>query len=79
MRDENLVVDINWLEMLKFSVASINRSEEVKELMFAVLQKNKSLAQQLFKWIRDNNPSLCDKWTGEFTNKVGEAVLEEGV
>ena len=74
--DDEVVIDTNWLEMLKFAIQLINRSDEVKGLLFTILDKNTDIAKELFKWLRKTRLDLCQSWTDEFKLRLGEAILE---
>jgi GTPase SAR1 family protein len=72
-------VDNNWLEMLKFSCENIKESDEVKNLVYKVLEKSiiKDLAGNLFEWLRTNHPNKCESWEENFYTKYGKSVLND--
>ncbi len=67
-------IDSNWLEMLKFSCENINDSNEIKSLVYAVLEKSirKDLVKDLVIWLKNNHPNKCKSWEKEFYTKYGE-------
>jgi hypothetical protein len=67
-------IDSNWLEMLKFSCENIEDSNEVKSLVYEVLERSvrKDLVKQLFEWLKANHPSKCKTWENNFYTKYGE-------
>ena len=64
--DAEVAIDTNWLEMLKFAIQLINRSDEVRSLLFTILDRNIDIAKELFKWLSETRPDLCEGWTDEF-------------
>jgi len=76
VNDEMIVVDINWDAMLKFTVQSINQSNEIKALLFSLLRKNRDLVGKLFKWLRGSYPDLCQDWSDEFISRFGGEMLK---
>jgi hypothetical protein len=73
----DVVIDVNWLEMLKFAVPELSSSEDVKGLLETVLTKStdKKLAGVLFKWLEIYHPLLCQSWGNDFKQKFAEAIL----
>ncbi|MCP5106380.1 MAG: hypothetical protein GY950_23545 [bacterium] len=67
--DNEMYVDFNWRAMLEFVIISQGSSEEIKELLFAILEKNKILARTLFEWLGIHYPALCKSWLREFKIK----------
>lgn len=67
-------IDSNWLEMLKFSCEDIADSNEVKGLVFGVLEKSirKDLVKDLVIWLKTNHPTKCQSWEKDFYAKYGE-------
>lgn len=74
---EDVEIDVNWIEMLKFAIPDLNGSQDVEGLLHDVLAKspNKKLAGVLFNWLEANQPSLCQSWGDNFKLKYAEAVL----
>jgi GTPase SAR1 family protein len=66
-------IDSNWLEMLKFSCENIKDSNEVKRLVYEVLEKSmrKDLVKDLVKWLKTNQPSKCKTWEKDFYAQYG--------
>lgn len=62
--------------MLQFSVESINSSEVVKNLLFVLLDKNKKIAGELFKWVNASFRDYSENWDTEFKLKYAETNLE---
>jgi len=62
--------------MLQFSVESINSSEVVKNLLFVLLDKNKKIAGELFKWVNASFRGYSVNWNAEFKQKYAEVDLE---
>jgi len=77
LSDENLDIDDNWREMLKFVLLDLERSDEAKNLVEGILQKNARLAGDLFAWLTMNRPALCESWSTDFKIKFADATLEE--
>jgi len=67
-------VDINWLEMLKFSCENIKDSDEVKALVYEVLKRSvrKDVVRDLFEWLRANQSDKCKSWEREFYAMYGQ-------
>jgi hypothetical protein len=68
------LIDSNWLEMLKFSCEKIEDSNEVKSLVYEVLEKSvrKDLVKKLFEWLKVNHPGKRKSWENNFHTKYGE-------
>lgn len=69
-------LDINWRPMLEFVVLERINAEEARSLLYSVLIKNKRVAGELFKWLRQGYPELCQPWADEFKRRYGELMLE---
>lgn len=71
---EGKQIDSNWLEMLKFACENIENSNEVKSLVYSVMEKSirKDLVKKLFEWLKTNHPNKCKTWEKEFYAKYGE-------
>jgi hypothetical protein len=78
-------IDANWRSMLEFVCQDIydcapseaeRRSQELKNLVFAILAKNENLAMDLFKWLKRYKPSFCKEWEDEFYRGFGKATSE---
>jgi hypothetical protein len=67
-------IDSNWLEMLKFACENIENSNEVKSLVYEVLEKSirRDVVKNLFEWLKVNHPNKCKTWEKEFYTKYGE-------
>jgi hypothetical protein len=59
-------VDSNWLPMLQFVCLEVDAPCDVKDLLLAILTKNASIAGDVFRWVRDVRPDLCESWYEEF-------------
>jgi len=68
-------VEFNWEPMLRFALFYINTSEEIRDLFFALLERNKFLAIDLFKWLNISKPGLGKEWSYWFEQKLGQAML----
>lgn len=70
---EGKAIDSNWLEMLKFSCENIRDPNEVKSLVYEVLEKSmrKDLVRDLVKWLKSHQPSKCKMWEKEFYARYG--------
>jgi hypothetical protein len=75
---EGKPIDNNWLEMLKFSCESLQTPDEVKSLVYKVVEKSiiKDLVKNLFKWLKTNHPQKCESWKANFYTKYGESDFE---
>ena len=65
LNEDNVTVDINWRSILEFTIFELGtkQASEVKDLLFAVLKKNKDVAGELFNWLQYLYPNLCESWT----------------
>ncbi len=72
---ENLEIDDNWREMLKFVFLDLQRPEEAKDLLERILLKRPALAGDLFTWLKGTCPALSESWTTEFKIKFADATL----
>lgn len=68
-------VDFNWQPMLRFTLFYLDKSEEIRDLFLALLDKNKFLAIDLFKWLNTSNSDLGKEWSLSFEQKLGQAML----
>ena len=71
-------IDINWLDMLKFSCENITDPAEVKALVFKVLEKSlgKKVVRDLFDWLKTTQSFKCEVWEQEFFTKYGALDFE---
>ncbi|MGD8782137.1 MAG: hypothetical protein PVH88_24630 [Ignavibacteria bacterium] len=80
----NEEIDTNWLPMLEFTVLEIKNTQnetnfenEIKALLFTVLDKNYKIAEKLFGVIKQPHYSLNFLWEDEFKRKFGEIILSK--
>jgi hypothetical protein len=69
-------VDLNWRSMLEFTILEVATPEATKDLLLAVLNKNRQLAAELFKWAKELHPNLVEGWEEEFNRAYGKVSLE---
>jgi len=70
-------VDFSWLPMLRFAGSYLRESKrDIRDLVFSVVEKNKFLAIELFKWLETIEPALLKGWTSGFKRKLGGAMLD---
>lgn len=74
---EKTTVDVNWRPMLEFVILQFEHNEEIRDLLLALLPKNKRLAGDLFNWVRNNQPDACQNWSDEFKQGFAEAMLRQ--
>jgi GTPase SAR1 family protein len=72
---EDLQIDDNWGEMLKFVLLSLEQPDEAKGLLERILVKNSRLAGALFSWLELTVPSLCNGWARDFKIKFADSIL----
>lgn len=51
-------------------------AQELEDLLLSILDKNISLAMDLFKWLKRIKPSLRKEWEDEFERQYGKGVSE---
>jgi hypothetical protein len=71
-----LKIDANWGTMLEFTILEVGNAKTTRELLLAILSKNRQVAADLFKWLRDSHPDLVAGWAEDFTRAYGKASLE---
>jgi hypothetical protein len=75
LREGRIVVDDNWLQMLEFVVLRLNRPDAAKNLVLAILQKNRNLSGNLFKSIKRSRSGLVLSWEDDFNREYGKLTL----
>ena len=76
LADNGLSIDSNWFEALRFVLATFTQLQVCKEFLYAVFEKNRTLAGELFTWLDSSQPGLTAEWSGAFKVKIAEAVLD---
>jgi hypothetical protein len=76
LADPELTIDPNWRSMLEFTILDLATTQATRDLLFAVLRKNRPLAAELFKWIKQLHPTLVAGWEEEFNLTYGRISLE---
>jgi hypothetical protein len=74
--DPELNVDANWGSMFEFTILDVATPEATKDLLLAILSKNRQLAAELFKWARELHPNLVAGWEEEFNRIYGKITLQ---
>jgi hypothetical protein len=74
--DPELKVEPNWGSMFEFTILEVATPQATKDLLFAVLSKNRQLAAELFKWAKGFHLSLVEGWEEEFNRAYGKIALE---
>ena len=69
-------MDANWRSMFEFTILEVRTPEATKDLLFAVLDKNRQLAAELFRWAKALHPNLVAGWEEEFNRVYGRVALE---
>jgi hypothetical protein len=76
LADPELKVDPNWRSMFEFTILEVATPDATKDLLLAVLSKNRQLAAELFKWAKELHPTLVAGWEDEFNRIYGKMSLE---
>jgi hypothetical protein len=69
-------VDLNWRSMFEFTILEVATPEATKDLLLAVLNKNRQLAAELFKWAKEFHLDLVEGWEEQFNRAYGKVSLE---
>ncbi|MBV8855758.1 MAG: hypothetical protein JOZ02_02255 [Acidobacteria bacterium] len=74
-----VVIDYNWLEMLKFTILSSGDANEVRNLMEVILSKGETttVVGELFNWLKAQTTGLYEDWEADFKLKFATKNLEE--
>jgi hypothetical protein len=70
-------IDSNWRGMLEFVILAIDEPAGVKDLVFALLEKNHAVARELFNWAERSRRELTETWAEDFKRRYGEALLRQ--
>jgi len=76
LADISVSIDSNWLEILRFVLTGLTQPQVCKEFLYALFQKNRKLAEELFTWLDSSQPDLTEDWSGTFKVKIAEAILD---
>jgi len=71
-----LKIDPNWRSMLEFTILDLATTQATRDLLFALLGKNRQLAAELFKWVKQFHSNLVAGWEQEFNRTYGKISLE---
>jgi hypothetical protein len=76
---DSILIDYNWLDLLKFVLDIIESSDDAKELTLTVLRKsqNKEMALDLFNWLEKNYPDKCNKWEHVFDQEYAKLIRKK--
>ena len=74
--DIKVPIDSNWLEILRFVLAGLIDPKVCKEFLYAVFERNRTVAGELFTWIDSAQIGLTADWSAEFRLKIADAVLD---
>jgi ligand-binding sensor domain-containing protein len=79
LKNNETVIRSDWKSMLELTILGLkdkeNFSDEIKDLIFLVLDSNRELAKDLFRWLKDSNPEICTDWEHDFHTKLGAAEV----
>jgi hypothetical protein len=79
LSDATVVIDSNWLEMLRLMLGATKVPHVCKEVVETVMRKNRSIAGDLFNYLEVANPSSVGEWGVEFKVRYADTVIgEEG-
>lgn len=70
-------VDSNWVSMLEMVLLDFKNPDEIRDLLYIMISKNKQMAGDLFKLMQKAEPKLCQNWADDFKLKFGNAMLNE--
>ena len=76
LSDPAIQIDANWRAILQFTILEVRNVHATEDLMFAVLNKNREVAGDLFNGVKGFHPDLLEGWADDFTRAYGEAALE---
>ena len=67
-------IDNNWQDMLRFSCENIENPNDVKALVYEVLERGvrRDVAEDLFEWLKIYHPSKCEPWEENFYIRAGK-------
>jgi hypothetical protein len=74
-----VLVDYNWLEMLRFALLAINEPEEIQRLMENLLNNSEatSFIGELFNWLKTQDIKLSRDWEDQFKIKFATKNLDQ--
>jgi ligand-binding sensor domain-containing protein len=75
LKEDNVKIDSDWTEVLRFVLERLKEPMDCKEFLYLVFDKNTTVAGVLFAWLESSRPNLADEWAAEFKLKVANAVL----
>jgi hypothetical protein len=74
---DSLKIDENWFSCLLFLLYQLDEFEQVRYILFELLERDRKIASYFFKSIRDNKQNInIDKLSKEFLPLYGEYSLE---
>lgn len=75
MKKDQVKIDSDWTEVLRFVLERLKKPTECKEFVYLVFDRNTTVAGVLFAWLESSHPNLTNEWAAEFKLKVANAVL----